>query len=145
MFVVDSNVLIHAAQANSPRSAQARGLIDGWVARGDRIFLTWGIVYEFLRVTTHRRAFSSPLTFAAAASAVEGLLARPSVTVIVETAEHRALLLAAQREIPGLSGSRFHDLHTAVLMREHGIVEIRTEDTDFHRFPWVKPANPFRA
>jgi hypothetical protein len=28
--------------------------------------------------------------------------------------------------------------HTAILMREHGIREIYTRDTDFHRFPFLR-------
>jgi len=35
-----------------------------------------------------------------------------------------------------------HDVHTAVLMREHGIREICTRDTDFHRFPFLKVIDP---
>ena len=35
----------------------------------------------------------------------------------------------------GLRGNLFHDLHTAVAMRENGVSRICTRDTDFHRFP----------
>jgi len=30
-----------------------------------------------------------------------------------------------------------HDFHIAVLMREHGVVDIATLDSDFRLFPWV--------
>ena len=45
-------------------------------------------------------------------------------------------------ELPHLKGSIMHDLHTAVLMREHGIKEICTRDTDFYRFPFLKVIDP---
>lgn len=35
-----------------------------------------------------------------------------------------------------------HDVHTAVLMKEHGIDEIRTVDTDFHQFRFLRVVNP---
>ena len=34
------------------------------------------------------------------------------------------------------------DLHTAVLMREHGIRSIRTRDTHLHRFEFVEVVDP---
>ena len=35
-----------------------------------------------------------------------------------------------------------HDLHTATLMREHGVSEIRTADADFHQFAFLDVINP---
>ena len=48
-------------------------------------------------------------------------------------------------EIPHLAGNILHDVPTAVLMREHGIREILTRDTDFHRFPFLKVTDPVAA
>jgi predicted nucleic acid-binding protein len=52
------------------------------------------------------------------------------------------LLSQLTAEVPHLAGNILHDVHTAVLMREHGIREICTRDTDFHRFPFVKVIDP---
>jgi predicted nucleic acid-binding protein len=38
-----------------------------------------------------------------------------------------------------------HDLHTAVLLREHGVGRICTRDADFHRFPFLNVIDPLRA
>ena len=46
-------------------------------------------------------------------------------------------------ELPSLAGSPLHDLHTAILAREHGIEEVWSEDVHFHRFPWVRAVQPF--
>lgn len=35
-----------------------------------------------------------------------------------------------------------HDLHTAVLMREHDISRICTRDSDFRRFPFLMVIDP---
>ena len=35
-----------------------------------------------------------------------------------------------------------HDLHTAVLMRAHGISRICTRDTGFRRFPFLTVVDP---
>jgi predicted nucleic acid-binding protein len=43
---------------------------------------------------------------------------------------------------PRLRGNVVHDLHTAALMREHGVAEIRTADADFYQFPFLTVVNP---
>jgi predicted nucleic acid-binding protein len=42
----------------------------------------------------------------------------------------------------GEARSWIHDLHTAALMREHGIPEIHTADVDSHQFPFLRAINP---
>ena len=48
-------------------------------------------------------------------------------------------------ELSQPAGNLFHDVQTAVLMREHGVREIVTADTDFLQFPFLKVTNPFLA
>jgi predicted nucleic acid-binding protein len=38
-----------------------------------------------------------------------------------------------------------HDLHTAAVMKEHGIAEIRTTDTDFRKFAFLRVVDPLAA
>ena len=45
-------------------------------------------------------------------------------------------------ELPGLRGNILHDVHTAVIMRENGINQIYTRDTDFARFPFLTIIDP---
>ena len=62
--------------------------------------------------------------------------------MLLPTARHSALLSEIIAEVPQLRGNILHDLHTAALMREHGIKEIYTRDMDFHRFPFVTVLDP---
>ena len=126
MFIVDNNLLIYAADEDFPGRQRMRSLFAEWGSSTEGWFVTWSVVYEFLRVVTHRSVFSHPLTFADAWNLIEGLCASPSFGILVET-ELRDLT----REYPHTSGNRLHNLHIAALMREHGVVEIRTADTDF--------------
>ncbi len=41
-------------------------------------------------------------------------------------------------ESPRIHGNLQHDFHIAVMMREHGVTQILTEDRDFVMFPWVE-------
>ena len=47
--------------------------------------------------------------------------------------------------MPHLAGNIVHDTHTAVLMREHGIKQVCTRDTDFHQFAFLEIIDPLRS
>jgi toxin-antitoxin system PIN domain toxin len=145
VFVVDTNWLLYAVNGSSEHHDRARNALNEWLQSGRALRLTWGIVYEFLRVATHRAVFPRPLRFREAWEFLASLLEHPNTRIIVEGEEHRSQLEATIKELPQLAGSRFHDLHIALLMREHGVPEIRTADADFHRFPWVKVHDPRRG
>jgi hypothetical protein len=145
VFVVDANFLLHAVNSTSPHHDRARAVLDEWLEGPHAVYLTWGIVYEFLRVSTHRRVFARPLSFTQAVAFVSSLLDSPRVEVLLEAETHRTSLEAAAKTMPAISGSRLHDLHVALLMRENGITAIQTEDADFHRFEGIEPRNPFRG
>jgi hypothetical protein len=142
MFLVDTNVLVYAADRSSPEHVRCRELLDRW--RRDPIpwYLTWPIVYEFLRVSTHPRVFRTPMSVADGWGFIRATLASPSLTVLVPGARHADLAGQTFRDIPALRGNLLHDAHTAILMREHGIRTIVTRATDFHRFPFLEPVDP---
>lgn len=142
MFAIDTNLLIYAADRRSPGHSRALALIERWGGSAEPWLTTWSVIYEFLRVATHRNALSHPLSFAEAWLFVERLWSSPSFGLLVETHRHAEVVRDLTLELPRLSGNIMHDLHIAALMREHGIIEIRTADTDFHQFKFLRVVNP---
>jgi toxin-antitoxin system PIN domain toxin len=142
VFVVDTNILLFAVNTDSADHERARALVEEWRAGERPWFLTWGIVYEFLRVSTHRSVFPEPLDLAASREWIELVLASPVAGVLVETERHADVLGEVADLHPRAAGNLVHDLHTATLMREHGVTEIRTADTDFHQFRFLRVVNP---
>ncbi|MGD8375565.1 MAG: PIN domain-containing protein [Acidobacteriota bacterium] len=142
MFVVDTNVLVYAADADSPFHGASRELIESSRSRAAAWYSTWAILYEFLRVTTHPRVMRRPWSASDAWSFLEAILAAPGFDLLVPTDRHPAVAAQVIAEVPHLAGNILHDTHTAVLMREHGIRTIYTRDTDFHRFPFLEAVDP---
>ncbi len=142
MFVVDTNVLVYAADEDSPHHALCLARLKAWRAQADAWFVTWGILYEFLRITTHPRVTRKPRTAPEAWSFVSALLESPGLEVLVATERHASIAARVFEEIPHLAGNLVHDATTAILMREHGVRRIYTRDTDFHRFPVLEPVDP---
>ena len=73
---------------------------------------------------------------------LESLVAPPPFEVLVATQRHASVLAQTLSELPDLHGNVMHDVHTAVLMREHGISRICTRDADFRRFPFLTVLDP---
>jgi predicted nucleic acid-binding protein len=76
---------------------------------------------------------------------VTALLASPGLGLLVPTQRHADVAGEVISELPDLAGNLFHDSHTAILMREHGIARICTRDADFNRFPFLQVIDPVRT
>jgi hypothetical protein len=145
LFVVDTNVLVYAADEDASAHPRCRQALEAWRQQRSAWYTTWNVLYEFLRIATHPRVLRHPWTMGAAWEFVDALIASPGLGILVETERHAAVAADVVREVPHLAGNVLHDAHTAVLMREHGIRRIYTRDTDFHRFPFLDVVDPLAA
>jgi toxin-antitoxin system PIN domain toxin len=143
-MVVDTNVLVYAARSDTPFHATCRDVVERLRAQPGAWYATWSILYEFLRVMTHRRATPRPWSVNGAWEFIRALQASPGFSVLVATPRHARVAEEVFRDVPDVSGKHVHDAHIAILMREHGIRRICTRDTDFHRFPFIEPIDPMR-
>lgn len=141
-FLIDTNVLLHAANTASPSHERARTFLAEHLRTRTAWCTTWPIVYEFLRVATHRRVFFKPLKARQALGFIESLIAMDEVTLLAPTDRHLGVLQEVTEELGHPAGNLFHDIGTATLMREHGVREIVTADTDFLQFRFLTVTNP---
>ena len=58
--------------------------------------------------------------------------------------DHWTMLENILGELIRPSGNLFFDIRTVALMREHGVREIYTTDTDFLQFKGIKAINPLK-
>lgn len=142
MLLFDTNILVYAANRDSVWHLSCRQRLEDALLGPSPVFLTWSICYEFLRVTTHPRVLQSPWGSWDTLRYVSDLLASPGFEVLTATPRHAAVLAQTLSELPELRGNLVHDLHTAVLMREHGVSRICTRDADFRRFPFLTVVDP---
>jgi uncharacterized protein len=142
VLVVDTNILVYAADADSQWHVKARDWIEKRRGQPDAWFVTWPILYEFLRVTTDPRVMQKPWSAPGAWAFVSALLASPGLGVLAATERHAAVAAQVIAQLPWLAGNLLHDAHTAIFMREHGLTRICTRDADFHRFPFLEVVTP---
>ena len=113
MFVVDTNVLVYAADEDSSFHQPCCGLLEKWRAQSGAWYVTWAVLYEFLRITTHPRVFRAPWPITHAWKFIEILLASPGLEVLGPTERHAQVAAELFRQFPHLSGNIMHDAHTA--------------------------------
>lgn len=146
MLVVDTNVLVDAANSDSPWHGVCLGFMKRQQQSPTAWFSTWPIAYEFLRVATHARALQNPWKASRAWEFLAAsLFAAPGFSFLGQTLRHAEVATLVLAEHPELSGNIFNDAHTAILMREHGIKTIVTRDADFRRFNFLETVDPADA
>jgi len=124
VFVVDTNVLLYAVNARSPFHGLCRDRLEQWRSQASAWFLTWPILYEFLRVSTHPSVLQHPFSLPQAWAFAAALLKSPALTILVPGAHHSEVAEEVFAELPDLYANVVHDAATAILMREHGIRRI---------------------
>lgn len=142
MFVVDTNVLVYAVDRDAADHAACRSLVERCRAQPEPWYLTWGIAYEFLRVTTHPGIFRNPLATKDAWAFLEAVFASPGLDMLLETERHAHVAAEVFIEVPSVAGNLVFDAHTAILMRENGVRAIYTHDGDFNRFAFIDVLDP---
>ena len=141
-FSCDVNVLLYASDAASPVHAPARRFLES-AATGDDLFcLGWPTVMSYLRIATHPRVFTTPLSPAEAVGNVEALALLPHVRLLSEEEG----FLEVYREVSGafpVRGNLVPDAHLAALLKQHGVRRLFTRDADFRKFDFLEVRDPF--
>lgn len=143
--VIDTNLLLYGANKNADEHSQAREFLISAGRSTEPWYLTEGILYEFLRVCTHPRVFPRPMTWQEGLDFLDPLLESPVFTVLRASERHWTLVREILEELSHPAGNLFFDIRTAVSMREHGVRDIYTTDTDFLQFPGIRAVNPLKS
>jgi hypothetical protein len=143
MFVIDTNILIYAANRDFEEHRRAKTLLEGWRKNKESWYITYGIMYEFLRIVTHPRIFSTPWDITKAWNFIDILLDNPAGHILTETDKHLETAAETGEKVPFITGNLLFDFHTAVIMKENGIRTIFTRDTDFLKFRFLEVIDPF--
>lgn len=142
MRLPDVNVLLYAADRNSPHHERTAPYVESMLGGRETVALAWVVALGFIRLATKPQLMLSPLTVARALDVVDGWLARPNVVVVHPTDRHAAVL--RELLVPlGIGGSLTTDAHLAALAIEHG-AELVSADRDFARFSGLRWHDPLR-
>ena len=136
MWLPDVNVLVYAAQAQTPHHAAARARLEAEFNGGGRVALTWVAMIGFIRLSTSRRIFPRPTPVDEALRMIDDWLSHPAATVLHPGRRHAALLSALLMGA-GTAGNLTTDAHLAAIAIEHGAT-LASFDQDFAGFAGLR-------
>lgn len=139
MKLVDTNVLLHAANTSAVEHGESRRWMEAALSGGAPVGFGWLALTGFLRIATHPRVFPVPLAADAALDLIEEWLAPPSARVLHPGLRHPSILREMCAAVGG--GNLVTDAHLAALAIEHKATVV-SYDTDFARFPGVRWERP---
>ena len=141
-YSVDVNVLLYASDRSSDRHVRARRFVETCAAGPEILCLTWPTMMSYLRIATHPRIFSTPLSPDEAFGNISALVALPHVRAVSETDG----FLDAYRHVAGempVRGNLVPDAHVAAILLQHGVRTLYTNDRDFRKFQSLDVRDPF--
>lgn len=142
MIVLDTNILVYALREECPQHKIAKRILKEHAEASEPWTIPWPCVYEFLRVVTHPQIFSPPTPYQIALENLGHLLGSPSFVALQETQNHFQVLSEIFKTV-SITGNLIFDVHIVVLMKENGMRDIVTNDSDFRRFKEIRVRNPF--
>jgi predicted nucleic acid-binding protein len=138
VIVVDTNVLVYAADTTSPRFEVCRRVVDYALdGKFDGVLLAQ-VLLEFYATITSERS-QQPLPPEDAWELIEALQA--GMPVLGPRAESLAVLARLVRDVR-VSGQRIFDVYLAAQMRSHGVTEICTDNVKHFKFAGIGPVRP---
>ncbi len=141
-YSVDVNVLLYASDTSSPKHGEAIRFLKQRTSDPDLFCLAWTTLIAFLRIATHPRIFSRPLSPDEALGNVESLLTLPRVRVLSEGEGFLEIYRGVTGRFP-VRGNLVPDAHLAALLLQHGVRRLYTVDRDFRKFDFLEVTDPF--
>lgn len=141
-YSLDVNVLLYGSDQSSERHVAARRFLDSCATSPEILCLTWPTLMSYIRISTHPRIFSTPLSPDEALGNVSALLALPQVRAVSELEG----FMEAYKHVSGetvVRGNLVPDAHIASILFQHGVRTIYSNDRDFRKFPALDVRNPF--
>ncbi len=140
MISCDVNVLVYAYNADQPQHADYRDWLVA-AANGDEPFgLSSLVASGFVRVATHPKVLSTPLSTRAALDRVAELRAGPAVVPMEPGRRHWSIFTALCNAVAA-RGNAVPDAYLAALAIEHG-AQWHSADRGFARFRGLRHRHP---
>jgi toxin-antitoxin system PIN domain toxin len=142
-FLLDTNVLVYAINADAPKHETSHSLVETAVAGGVAAVLVPQVLLEFLAVVTSARRVSRPLDTRRAWEHVAALRSRlPVLDVKPAALTVFGELITSRRP----AGRAIFDLFLAAQMRTYNVGVICTYNVaDFATFPHLEVITPENA
>ncbi len=143
MKLLDVNVLLAAHRTDHPQFGTAKPWFDELIRTAEPFGAPRSVWASFVRLSTHRRVFSTPTSVSAAFGFATAVIAQPRYVGIEPGAGHERIFQRVCADAD-CSGDLVADAFLAAIAIEHGC-DLVSFDRDFARFQelrWERPEPP---
>ena len=141
-YSLDVNVLLYASDQSTDSQLPARRFVETCAAGPEILCLTWPTLMSYLRIATHLRVFSAPLSPDEALGNVSALIGLPHVRTVSELDGFVEAYKQVAGETP-VRGNLVPDAHVATILFQHGVRTLYSNDRDFRKFQSLDLRDPF--
>lgn len=141
-YSLDANVLLYASDRSSDRHDRARRFVESCAASGEILCLAWPTLMAYLRIATHPRIFSAPLSPKESLDNISALIGLPHVRTVAELDGFLEVYKQVGGGVP-VRGNLVPDAHVAAILFQHGVRTLYTNDRDFRKFQSLDVRDPF--
>lgn len=139
MIIPDANLLLYAYDETSPFHKKAKAWWEGLLSNPETVGLCPCVLFAFIRISTHGRAFENPLSIDEAVAIVGEWMKVDCLKVLEFTVEDSAKAMQLLHQA-GSGGNLTTDAQiaaTALRLK----ASVHTADTDFSRLgvDWQNP------
>lgn len=142
-FSIDANILLYASDTSSDRNKKAVSFLQKCASGSEAFYLAWPTVMAYLRIATHPKIFTNPLSPTDAHHNMAQLLSLSHCRVVDAGADFWANYKSLAAEYHP-SGNLVPDLYLAAILKQNGIKRLYTCDRDFRRFEFLDVLDPTR-
>ncbi len=142
MVLLDTNILVHAADSDSPLFAKAKDIRDKAINGEIEACISLQNLAEFYSVVTNSNQVEKPLTSSQAKEEVLKYILNPRLKK-VEIKQSTISIAMQLAETHGITKQKFYYTQLVATMIENGVSKILTRNTDdFSVFAEIESENP---
>ncbi len=139
---LDTNIFMYAHFDRFSEHTKTRAFLTTLLKQPEPFYMSWQIYYEYLRLVTHPKILTHPLSLAEATNTMKPYIQNPHCQILVESEQHHDIFVELTKKFPTAKGNFIHDCHYAALLYEYGVTSITTADSDFMKFDFLRVNNP---
>jgi toxin-antitoxin system PIN domain toxin len=140
MIVPDVNLLVYAYNKCAPKHEESKLWWEALLNGNRNVAIPWVVSTGFVRIMTHTKVMSPPMTPLYAFEIIESWFLIPHVNPINPGSRHLSFL-KQMLKFAGVGGNMMTDIHIASIAMEYQ-AELHSNDSDFSRFTGLKWINP---
>jgi toxin-antitoxin system PIN domain toxin len=141
-YSLDVNLLLYSSDTSSPFHSRAQDFLKACTGNDEPFYLCYLTLMSYIRMSTHPRIFTNPLTPQEAVANVETLATLPQARLVSEREGFLDVYKEVTKEVV-VRANLVPDAHLWSILRQYGVSTLYTTNVnDFRKLGCPDARNP---